>query len=240
MWIWCMLEIIEWPFFMLILLSTVSTVIRNFVTVIVGVALSIFSYISVFRFLSDGFRPKRSLVFASWSAGEYGSVGATEWLEVRTKSLWTWTVRKFLLFFPFKHLFVCFLGLHVLYWQKCHHLHQPGWSGHGSVQFTASVFLKSPMFFSDCQLTEFISSQGRGSFMASASPLLYSLLENTMKEVTTQTTTAQLMLIQFCRVFIDLSRPHRCRVLLVLGRCTTWWESLTGRTMRKYIRSLCC
>uniref|UniRef100_A0AAX7TCQ6 Transferrin receptor 1b n=1 Tax=Astatotilapia calliptera TaxID=8154 RepID=A0AAX7TCQ6_ASTCA len=30
---------------------------------------------------NDGFRPKRSLVFASWSAGEYGSVGATEWLE---------------------------------------------------------------------------------------------------------------------------------------------------------------
>uniref|UniRef100_A0A8C9ZBH7 Transferrin receptor 1b n=1 Tax=Sander lucioperca TaxID=283035 RepID=A0A8C9ZBH7_SANLU len=29
----------------------------------------------------DGFRPRRSLVFASWSAGEYGSVGATEWLE---------------------------------------------------------------------------------------------------------------------------------------------------------------
>lgn len=23
-------------------------------------------------------------MFASWSAGEYGSVGATEWLEVRT------------------------------------------------------------------------------------------------------------------------------------------------------------
>ena len=32
----------------------------------------------------DGFRPRRSLVFASWSAGEYGSVGATEWLEVST------------------------------------------------------------------------------------------------------------------------------------------------------------
>lgn len=40
---------------------------------------------SMFFFLSDGFRPRRSLVFASWSAGEYGSVGATEWLEVRTK-----------------------------------------------------------------------------------------------------------------------------------------------------------
>uniref|UniRef100_A0A3B4EWN2 Transferrin receptor protein 1-like n=1 Tax=Pundamilia nyererei TaxID=303518 RepID=A0A3B4EWN2_9CICH len=36
---------------------------------------------------NDGFRPRRSLVFASWSAGEYGSVGATEWLEVRTAYL---------------------------------------------------------------------------------------------------------------------------------------------------------
>lgn len=26
-------------------------------------------------------------MFASWSAGEYGSVGATEWLEVRTAFL---------------------------------------------------------------------------------------------------------------------------------------------------------
>uniref|UniRef100_A0A3Q4H1I8 Transferrin receptor protein 1 n=1 Tax=Neolamprologus brichardi TaxID=32507 RepID=A0A3Q4H1I8_NEOBR len=32
---------------------------------------------------NDGFKPRRSIVFASWSAGEYGSVGATEWLEVR-------------------------------------------------------------------------------------------------------------------------------------------------------------
>lgn len=40
-------------------------------------------------FFIDGFRPRRSLVFASWSAGEYGSVGATEWLEVRTAQLWT-------------------------------------------------------------------------------------------------------------------------------------------------------
>ncbi|TTN01735.1 Transferrin receptor protein 1 [Bagarius yarrelli] len=30
----------------------------------------------------DGFKPRRSIVFASWSAGEYGAVGATEWLEV--------------------------------------------------------------------------------------------------------------------------------------------------------------
>uniref|UniRef100_A0A671X6Y4 Transferrin receptor 1b n=1 Tax=Sparus aurata TaxID=8175 RepID=A0A671X6Y4_SPAAU len=83
----------------------------------------------------DGFRPKRSLVFASWSAGEYGSVGATEWLEGYMSSI-------------------------------------------------------------DRSVITYISLDGvvmgRGSFMASASPLLYSLLENTMKEVTTQTTTAQL------------------------------------------------
>ncbi|KAJ0059831.1 hypothetical protein NL108_013662, partial [Boleophthalmus pectinirostris] len=35
----------------------------------------------------DEFRPRRSIVFASWSAGEYGSVGATEWLEAYTSSL---------------------------------------------------------------------------------------------------------------------------------------------------------
>lgn len=29
----------------------------------------------------NGFRPRRSLLFASWDAGEYGSIGATEWLE---------------------------------------------------------------------------------------------------------------------------------------------------------------
>ncbi|XP_059199992.1 transferrin receptor 1a isoform X2 [Centropristis striata] len=34
-----------------------------------------------------GFKPRRSIVFASWSAGEYGSVGATEWLEGYVSSL---------------------------------------------------------------------------------------------------------------------------------------------------------
>ncbi|KAI4893601.1 hypothetical protein NFI96_026848, partial [Prochilodus magdalenae] len=34
-----------------------------------------------------GFRPRRSIVFASWSAGDYGSVGATEWLEGYLNSL---------------------------------------------------------------------------------------------------------------------------------------------------------
>ncbi|XP_066508360.1 transferrin receptor protein 1-like [Hoplias malabaricus] len=34
-----------------------------------------------------GFKPRRSIVFVSWSAGEYGAVGATEWLESYRSSL---------------------------------------------------------------------------------------------------------------------------------------------------------
>ncbi|NXU36933.1 TFR1 protein, partial [Drymodes brunneopygia] len=30
---------------------------------------------------NDNYKPRRSIIFASWSAGEYGAVGATEWLE---------------------------------------------------------------------------------------------------------------------------------------------------------------
>uniref|UniRef100_A0AAX7U8J1 Transferrin receptor 1b n=1 Tax=Astatotilapia calliptera TaxID=8154 RepID=A0AAX7U8J1_ASTCA len=74
---------------------------------------------------NDGFRPKRSLVFASWSAGEYGSVGATEWLE----------------------------------------------------GYMASIDKK---VFTYISLDGVV--MGKGGFMASASPLLYSLLETTMKE----------------------------------------------------------
>ncbi|NXK11488.1 TFR1 protein, partial [Herpetotheres cachinnans] len=38
------------------------------------------------RVISDivkngGYKPRRSIIFASWSAGDYGAVGATEWLE---------------------------------------------------------------------------------------------------------------------------------------------------------------
>ncbi|XP_067879713.1 transferrin receptor protein 2 [Heterodontus francisci] len=33
------------------------------------------------KMLANGFKPRRSLLFASWDAGEFGSVGATEWLE---------------------------------------------------------------------------------------------------------------------------------------------------------------
>ncbi|XP_041670526.1 transferrin receptor protein 1-like [Cheilinus undulatus] len=74
----------------------------------------------------DGFRPRRSLVFASWSAGEYGSVGATEWLE----------------------------------------------------GYMSSIEKRA---FTYINLDGVV--MGRGSFIASSSPLLYSLLESTMKEV---------------------------------------------------------
>ncbi|KAF7660206.1 hypothetical protein LDENG_00286070 [Lucifuga dentata] len=74
----------------------------------------------------DGFKPRRSIMFASWTAGEYGSVGATEWLEGYIASL-----------------------------DK---------SAFTYINLDGAIM-------------------GRGSFMASASPLLYSLLESTMKNV---------------------------------------------------------
>ncbi|CAN9506468.1 unnamed protein product [Ophioblennius macclurei] len=73
-----------------------------------------------------GFRPRRSVVFASFSAGEFGSVGATEWLEAHMTSI----------------------GKNVFAY----------------ISLDALVL-------------------GRGKFIASASPLLHSLLESTMKEV---------------------------------------------------------
>ncbi|XP_048397621.1 transferrin receptor protein 1-like isoform X2 [Stegostoma tigrinum] len=33
------------------------------------------------RMVEDGFRPRRSIIFASWSGGSFGAIGATEWLE---------------------------------------------------------------------------------------------------------------------------------------------------------------
>lgn len=35
----------------------------------------------------DGFTPSRSIIFASWTAGDFGAVGATEWLEGYLSSL---------------------------------------------------------------------------------------------------------------------------------------------------------
>lgn len=36
---------------------------------------------------TEGFKPKRSIVFASWTAGDFGNVGITEWLEGYWSSL---------------------------------------------------------------------------------------------------------------------------------------------------------
>ena len=34
--------------------------------------------------LKQGWRPRRSIVFCSWGAEEYGLIGSTEWVEVTT------------------------------------------------------------------------------------------------------------------------------------------------------------
>ncbi|KAL0966858.1 hypothetical protein UPYG_G00301050 [Umbra pygmaea] len=85
------------------------------------------------RVISDmvnnkGFKPRRSIVFASWSAGEYGSVGATEWLEGYLSSL---NMKAF--------SYICLDGVVT----------------------------------------------GLGKFKVSASPMMHSLIQSTMKEVNT-------------------------------------------------------
>uniref|UniRef100_A0A452SWZ3 Transferrin receptor protein 1 n=1 Tax=Ursus americanus TaxID=9643 RepID=A0A452SWZ3_URSAM len=73
-----------------------------------------------------GFRPSRSIVFASWSAGDFGAIGATEWLE----------------------------------------------------GYLSSLHLKA---FTYINLDKAVL--GTKNFKVSASPLLYSLIEKTMKDV---------------------------------------------------------
>ncbi|XP_072525387.1 transferrin receptor 1a [Salminus brasiliensis] len=77
----------------------------------------------------NGFKPRRSIVFASWSAGEYGAVGATEWLE----------------------------------------------------GYLSSLNMKA---FSYISLDGVVTGS---SFKASASPLLYDLIQSTLKEVSSPT-----------------------------------------------------
>ncbi|XP_002916807.1 transferrin receptor protein 1 isoform X1 [Ailuropoda melanoleuca] len=73
-----------------------------------------------------GYRPSRSIVFASWSAGDFGAIGATEWLE----------------------------------------------------GYLSSLHLKA---FTYINLDKAVL--GTKNFKVSASPLLYSLIEKTMKDV---------------------------------------------------------
>ncbi|XP_017309204.1 transferrin receptor 1b [Ictalurus punctatus] len=53
----------------------------------VGTALLVELATAVRDMMKDGFKPRRSIVFASWSAGDFGSVGSTEWLEGYISSL---------------------------------------------------------------------------------------------------------------------------------------------------------
>ncbi|XP_006869451.1 PREDICTED: transferrin receptor protein 1 [Chrysochloris asiatica] len=77
--------------------------------------------------LKDGFKPSRSIVFASWSAGDFGAVGATEWLE----------------------------------------------------GYLSTLHLKAVTYIN---LDKAVV--GTDKFKVSASPLLYSLIEKTMRDVT--------------------------------------------------------
>ncbi|KAI3375219.1 hypothetical protein L3Q82_021726, partial [Scortum barcoo] len=59
----------------------------GFATSTVGTSVLVELARSISEMKNSGFKPRRSIVFASWSAGEYGSVGATEWLEGYLTSL---------------------------------------------------------------------------------------------------------------------------------------------------------
>ncbi|XP_053507835.1 transferrin receptor 1a [Ictalurus furcatus] len=87
----------------------------------------------------DGFKPRRSIVFASWSAGEYGAVGATEWLE----------------------------------------------------GYLPSLNMKA---FSYISLDGVVT--GSASFKASASPLMYDLIQSTLKEVSSPTDSSKTLFAQ--------------------------------------------
>ncbi|KAI7792605.1 transferrin receptor 1b isoform X2 [Triplophysa rosa] len=53
----------------------------------VGTALLVELARAFSEMVKGGFRPRRSIVFASWSAGDFGNVGLTEWLEGYATSL---------------------------------------------------------------------------------------------------------------------------------------------------------
>lgn len=59
----------------------------GFATATVGTSILLEMARSIAEMKNGEFRPRRSIVFASWSAGEYGSIGATEWLEGYLSSL---------------------------------------------------------------------------------------------------------------------------------------------------------
>ncbi|XP_062841310.1 transferrin receptor 1b [Trichomycterus rosablanca] len=60
---------------------------NGFAKSMVGTSLLLELAKAITDMVKAGFRPRRSIVFASWSAGDYGSVGSTEWLEGYLASL---------------------------------------------------------------------------------------------------------------------------------------------------------
>ncbi|KAM9436897.1 transferrin receptor 1b isoform 2-T2 [Clarias gariepinus] len=53
----------------------------------VGTSLLVELARAITAMVKDGFKPRRSMVFASWSGGDFGSIGSTEWLEGYLSSL---------------------------------------------------------------------------------------------------------------------------------------------------------
>lgn len=69
-------------------------------------------------FTLDGFKPKRSIVFASWTAGDFGNVGVTEWLEVCVpiSSVLGNNCKQFVLKLSYGFVTCCFFCVKQGYW----------------------------------------------------------------------------------------------------------------------------
>lgn len=69
-------------------------------------------------FTLDGFKLKRSIVFASWTAGDFGNVGVTEWLEVceSMSSVLGNNCKQFVLKLSYGFVTCCFFCVKQGYW----------------------------------------------------------------------------------------------------------------------------
>uniref|UniRef100_A0A8C7YPL3 Transferrin receptor protein 1 n=1 Tax=Oryzias sinensis TaxID=183150 RepID=A0A8C7YPL3_9TELE len=142
---------------------------------------------------NDGFKPRRSIVFASWSAGEYGSVGATEWQE----------------------------------------------------GYLSSLSMKA---FSYINLDGIVA--GRNGFKVAASPLMYSFIENALKEPMKLDDAAYPFLVfsgipsvsfRFTYICIDLKYPDVCVQMqpqLLPSALTVQWLISASGSYSRAARSL--
>uniref|UniRef100_A0ABK0L8U1 Transferrin receptor 2 n=1 Tax=Rattus norvegicus TaxID=10116 RepID=A0ABK0L8U1_RAT len=109
--------------------------------------------------VSSGFRPRRSLLFISWDGGDFGSVGATEWLE------------GYLSVLHLKAVVYVSLDNSVL-----------GELGSSyPLALSGEVYAKESIPEPSIPPPSF--SSGDGKFHAKTSPLLVSLIENILKQV---------------------------------------------------------